>query len=355
MRKFPIYLLVSLLAISNSQSAYSATAKAGAICSKSGALATVNKIKYQCTKTGKKLIWVKVPMAAASPTPTKTDSPSAEVLKVQQLITQLSTKISRTDSPIQVTLLIDPKLSKSKWSADSVASIKMALKVLTALDLKPANQLKLVISQGPEFRDMHTPESCHWDSGGGSCGQGIMFADLAWFAKSLGYSSGESSYLSEMDKFTITANVPHEIGHVAQDAVAATNNNFNYWKLNPAWLREGSAEIFKLITYSIDNQIAYIRLHDLYASHLWYGCKDFSLSKLNGQGSYEYGCEYAKGLFATELLISKVGSFDALMNFYKIEGDSTPEIFKKAYKLDLATFEAEADAYFLKVTKPFYG
>lgn len=353
MRKFSIYLLLSLLLISNSQAAYSATVKSGASCSKSGALATVNKAQYRCTKSGKKLIWVKVPVATASPLPAKADS--AEVLKLEQLVTQLSNKISKSDSPIKVTLLIDPKLSKSKWSADSVTSIKMALKVLTALDLKPVNQLKLVISQGPDFRNMHTPESCHWDSGGGSCGQGIMFADLAWFAKSLAYSSGESQYLSEMDKFTITANVPHEIGHVAQDTVAANNNNFNYWKLNPAWLRERSAEIFKLITYSIDNQISYNRLHDLYASHLWYGCKDFSLSKLNGQGSYEYGCEYAKGLFATELLISKVGSFDALMNFYKIEGNSTAEIFKKAYKIDLAAFEAEADAYFLKVTKPFYG
>jgi hypothetical protein len=57
----------------------SAAAKAGATCTKAGAISTVNGIKYTCVKSGKKLVWnkgVKV-VAAPTPSPTPTVTPTA--------------------------------------------------------------------------------------------------------------------------------------------------------------------------------------------------------------------------------------------------------------------------------------
>jgi hypothetical protein len=86
MRKALAALTVLLLAISPLQA--SAAVKAGAACTKVGALSTVGGKKYTCVKSGKKLVWnqgVKVVPAAkpsATPTPVATPTPSPTPTKV---------------------------------------------------------------------------------------------------------------------------------------------------------------------------------------------------------------------------------------------------------------------------------
>jgi hypothetical protein len=80
MRKALAALTVLVLVISPLQA--SAAVKAGAACTKAGAISTVGGKKYTCVKSGKKLVWnqgVKVVPAAkpsATPTPVATPTPT---------------------------------------------------------------------------------------------------------------------------------------------------------------------------------------------------------------------------------------------------------------------------------------
>jgi hypothetical protein len=172
---------------------------------------------------------------------------------------------------------------------------------------------------------------------------------LNWFATSWGYGSTEKPYKSEMDKFTISANLPHEIAHFGHSEVAMALGNADYWKYTPPWLREGGAEYFKLLSTTYDRKVTYKSLHDLYLLNGGDRCTNISLSQMTNQDSKTDGCEYGKGLFATEYLVLKTGRSDAPFIMNQIAGTDTATIFKSSYGFSLSDFNKEADAYYLKL------
>jgi len=341
-------ILVSLtLALSSAPNAFAANVADGK-CISAGKAATIGGAKYICTKSGKKLIWKK--KSAAKPT-ASTASQSNEMAKLELIFNDIAEKMNQAKPKFDISVNVDPLLSNSQWSKDSVSSIGSATKLLTAMDIQRGQPMKIYLSWGPEYKNQFVPDYCKFGGGGGSCGQtGILFADLKWFAESWGYGSKEAPYKSEMDEFTIAANLPHEIAHYAQTEAALAAGNADYWMYAPPWLREGGAEYFKLLSSAYDKKKTYKSLHDLYVRNGTERCSKFPLSKITPQDSKSDGCEYGKGLLAVEYLILKVGSPDALFMMYKTSGTNSAAIFKKAYGFSLAEFEKEADEYFLRVT-----
>jgi len=326
--------------------------KASGACPKVGKIATIKTYKYVCQKSGKKLIWVKKVIPTPTPTPTPTPATLPQVLLVEGLLSPISAKLKAADFGTvtdSAEINIDPLLANSQWSKDSVASLNMALKLLKVLGVTPKNKLKLYISWGPDYRNQFTPDYCHSDSGGGSCGNGIIYADLLWFAKNWGYGGVEKPYSGEMTKMGIVANVPHELGHVAQEEFAGAVSNFDYWRYQPAWLREGGAEFIKVTSYAFDNNLTYTYVRNLYAQNIGYECLKHPLAEMAGQGSYSHGCEYSKGFFAAEYLISKIGSIEALYKMGQTKGSDSASVFKEAFGIGQAEFQAEADQYFVSV------
>lgn len=177
----------------------------------------------------------------------------------------------------------------------------------------------------------------------------MIFADLKWFADNWGYGGAEKTYKSEMDKFTISANIPHEIGHFGQSEVAMAIGNADSWKYLPPWLREGGAEYFKFLSSAYDRKVTYKSLHDLYLLNGGNRCANILLAQMNEQDSKTDGCEYGKGLFATEYLVLKTGRVDAPLLMNTKIGTDTASIFKSAYGFSLSDFNREADAYYLKL------
>lgn len=338
MRKSLITLVLLLLSITLVPNSTAAPAKAGGACSKSGLVLIDKSVKYICTKLGKKLIWVKEMTEAA------------ENAKLESIYNEVKIKMDKANPKFKISIDIDPQLGKSTWSNDSVSSIGSATKLLQALGVSPTKQLKIYVSWGPEYLDQFIPDFCKFPSGGGSCGQtGIIFADLKWFADNWGYGGIEKPYKSEMDKLSMSANIPHEMGHFAQSEVAMAIGNADSWKYLPPWLREGGAEYFKLLSSAYDRKVTYKSLRDLYLSNGGNRCTIISLSQMTNQDSKSDGCEYGKGLFATEYLVLKTGRADAQFLMNTKIGTDTASIFESAYGFSLSDFNKEADAYYLKL------
>jgi hypothetical protein len=345
-KKFLAVSISLTLALVSSPSALGANVANGK-CPSAGRATTLGGTKYICTKSGKKLIWKKVktkPVAESA-------NQSSEDSKLEAIFNGIAAKMDEASPKFDISINVDPLLSTSKWSNDSVSSIGSATKLLTAMGIEKGQPMKIYLSWGPEYKNQFVPDYCKFGGGGGSCGQtGILFADLKWFAESWGYGTQEAPYKSEMDQFTITANLPHEIAHYAQTEAALAVGNTDYWMYAPPWLREGGAEYFKLLSSAYDNKKTYKTLHDLYVRNGTERCSKFPLSKITPQDSNSDGCEYGKGLLAVEYLILKVGSPDALFMMHKTSGVDSASIFKKAYGFSLAEFEKEADEYFARVT-----
>jgi hypothetical protein len=312
-------------------------------CPVLGKSTTIGGISYLCTKNGKKQLWSTAPSAQKM---------STNDQKLEDIYNEVKVKLKGAESHVDLSLNIDPQLTKSLWSKDSVASIPTANKLLTVLNVRPVNQQKIYISWGTEYKNKFAPDYCRYSSGGGLCGQtGIIFADLKWFADNWGYGGVEAPYKWEMDDFSIKANLPHEIGHYGQEESAAEIGNTDYWKYDPGWLREGAAEYFKLLSSAYDRKVSYKKLHDMYLTNSGSKrCAKYSLLSMSAENSNSDGCEYSKGLFAAELLVIKTGRADGIYDMERTIGTDTASIFKKAYGFSLASFCAEVDAYFAQIT-----
>lgn len=339
-----LFLLVFTIVIQVSQSSLSQAANsANGSCPTLGKSTTISGTKYTCVKDGKKQIWKKSVVAPAQVTYDQ---------KLESISDALKAKLKYAKSEVNLSLNIDPLLADSQWSRDSVASIPTANKLLAVLGVKPINQQKIYISWGDGFKNQFIPSYCQFPSGGGSCGQtGIIFANLKWFADSWGYSGVEAPYKWEMDKFTITANLPHEIGHYGQEEAAAGIGNKDYWMYEPSWLREGVPEYFKLLATAYDSNVTYKKLHDMYLVNSGAKrCNKHTLLAMSEKNYNSDGCEYTKGLFAAEYLVIKTGRADSIFNMERAIGIDAASIFEKAYGFSLASFCTEADEYFAKIT-----
>ena len=339
-KKF-LALLISLTFPLFSFTSAHAVNVANAKCSSAGKAATIGGAKYICTKSGKKLIWKKVVIAPVSA--------PVDIGKLESIFNDLKSKMLVAKPNYDLTINVDPKLVDSAWSRDSVESVESALKLWSALGVPQTKKTTIYISWGTEYLKPFFSPGCIGNSPGGTCGSGLIFVDLKWFADNWGYGGIEKPYKSEMDKLSITANVPHELAHIAQAEVAAFSSNYDSWENFPAWLREGGAEYFKLLSYAFDNKVTYQSLRNMYARSGAERCLNVPLARTLGQGSTSEGCEYNKGLFATEYLVLKLNSAESIFTLNKVKGTDSAVMFKTSYNLDRDEFLKEADTYFVKV------
>ncbi len=269
-----------------------------------------------------------------------------------QLVNKLAAKFiagsGNANVPSNLVIKVDPTIADTLWMKNSISTIASATQLTSALGISLDGKLNLYISWGPDFRNKYIPDYCQYGAGGGSCGNGDIWADLQWFAGGSSDIANADSVPDEITQLSIAANIPHELGHEAQTSAARAAGNPEFWKIQPAWLREGSAEFFKLLAHSKFTGKSYSDLRTLYSKSSGDSCLAVSLSDLSGQGSYSNGCEYAKGLIAVEYLISKAGNIDALFVTEKQQGEDFAVVFEKSYGISLAQFLTEADDYFAK-------
>ena len=280
--------------------------------------------------------------------PVSLDGPQQQLSRVSNLAAKFIAGSGNAQLPSNLTIYVDPAIADTLWVKNSISTIASATQLISAYGLSLDGKLNLYVSWGPDFRNKFIPDSCKYAAGGGSCGNGDIWADLQWFAGGSSDLSKADSIPDQITQLSIAANIPHELGHEAQASAARAVGNPDFWKIQPAWLREGTAEFFKLLAYSKATGKSYSDLRTLYAKSSGNSCLAVPLSELSGQGSYSNGCEYAKGLLAVEYLISKMGNIDAPFITETQPGDDFAASFEKSYGVSLTQFLTEADDYFTK-------
>lgn len=286
--------------------------------------------------------------APASARPSKPMKPPAEARFVQAEAAALWAT-SPALPAIEVTYAVQETVAGTRWTMDSLGAIDAALRLSTGLGSPLPDDQHVIIAWDADWAVAQLPEderiSClSWIRGvmGGYCGLGYNVAQLEAFAKSWGYSD-TNRYPTKSHALTMAANIPHELAHAVQEAVARDNPGHD-WRLVPAWLREGGPEVFKIIAYAQSRKVSYTKARASYGG-LNPRCASVPLAELSGQGTTSTYCEYDKGMLAVEYLIAKTGRLTAPFEFFSASGATTAEVFKNAYGLDLKQFITQADAY----------
>lgn len=250
--------------------------------------------------------------------------------------------------PIAVTYAVQESVAGTRWTIDSLGAIDAALRLSTGLGSPLPDDQHVIIAWDADWAINQLPDderlTClNWIRGamGGYCGLGYNVAQFEAFAKSWGYRD-MNRYQTKTQALVMAANIPHEMGHAVQDAVARGNPTHD-WRLVPAWLREGGPEVFKVLAFAQSQKVSYTKARESYG--LGPRCASVPLSELSGQGTTSTYCEYDKGMLAVEYLIAKTGRLTAPFEFFAASGATTAEVFRDAYGLDLKQFITQADAY----------
>ena len=286
-----------------------------------------------------------VPAAAKPPKPPKT---SAEARAVQTHVAALWAR-NPALPPIQVTHFVQDSVAGTRWATDSLRTIDAALRLSTGLGAPLPEDQRVILAWDADWAISQLPDDdrihcLSWIRGvmGAHCGLGYNVAQFEAFAKSWGYRD-MNRYQTKEQALIMAANIPHELGHAVQDAVARDNAGHD-WRLVPAWLREGGPEVFKVVAYAHAQKVPYTKAR-AHSGVLNPRCASVSLAELSGQGSTSTYCEYGKGMLAVEYLIAKTGRLTAPFEFFAASGATTAEVFTNAYGLDLKEFITQADAY----------
>lgn len=251
--------------------------------------------------------------------------------------------------PIEVTYAVQDRVTGTRWANDSLGAIDAALRLSQGLGAPLDSDQHVVLAWDADWAVAQLPDDDRitcltWIRGamGGYCGLGYNVAQFEAFAKSWGYADMDR-YQTSQQALTMAGNVPHELGHAVQIVVADANPSHN-WRLVPAWLREGGPEVFKILAYAQSRGMTYVKARSAYGG-LSPRCRDVPLSELSGTGTTASYCEYDKGMFAVEYLIAQTGRLSAPFDFFAASGETTQDVFRDAYGLDLADFLRKADAY----------
>lgn len=352
MRKLSIVAAFCILIANVNLNAFGANEIQGTICKSVGAKKSVSNISYLCVKSGKKLIWKisitqKIPPQTNSTTPLTNGSGRLEILDNGLQLLRNQIKSNYDDAPINVT--IEPGIEGLLWVKDSVKSIKSAKQLLSAFDASPVKPVNAYVVWNINFMKPILNQGCFsWapNSGGGACGPETMWANLQWFGNNIQVDkpSKMTGYSSEHQKQWILANFQHELAHVGQQTLASSVGTQN--TNTPAWLREGEAEVFKVMSYANQFNLTYSKSREIYFSESNFRCSTISLKDLSEPKSYESACEYDNGLLATEYLIQRVGDIQALFWWdSRGVGTNVREQFKSAFNLDYDQFIVDADKY----------
>lgn len=288
---------------------------------------------------------------AAAPTSAKPGKPVKPPTEARFIQTEAAALWATSPAmpPIDVTYAVQESVKGTQWTIDSLAAIDAALRLSTGLGSPLPDDQHVIIAWDADWAIDQLPDderlTClNWIRGamGGYCGLGYNVAQFEAFAQSWGYRD-MNRYQTKDQALTMAANIPHEMGHAVQDAVARGNPTHD-WRLVPAWLREGGPEVFKVLAYAQSQKVSYTKARASYGG-LNARCASVPLSTLSGQGTTSSYCEYDKGMLAVEYLIAKTGRLTAPFEFFAASGATTAEVFKDAYGLDLKAFIAQADAY----------
>jgi hypothetical protein len=382
-------LVVVMVFATSSLSPANAAVKAGASCKKLGQTAIQGKSSYKCVKSGKKLIWsivkqtpspkpsptpVPTPTATPVPTPTATPvpTPSAspiklvpnEALVVQKLFEEIWK--SPATSKTKVRIEIEPARKDSDWARQQVDLTNISLELFAKMGFDIKTDSTVYIGWGFDWLNNYMPKNswCYdatW-SGGGSCGEGILFLNLKHTAEWIRSGDREIPFPSKQVQFVATSVMIHELAHQAQRDFAEKTNGRTV-SFYPAWIREGAAELLKIAGYAKYHGISYIEARDiyLYTGATWQGCGDAKILEMLMSNNHPRSCNYTAGMLAAEYLAATTIDVGSAFTFAgsKLDGhgpnfnnqtgisvETYRLVMKEVFNLDISVWGPLVEKYY---------
>lgn len=351
-RLVAVFLAISLTFVSFSLPAHAAS-QAGSACTKSGVTTILSPgVKLVCSKSGKKLLWAKVPVV-------KVVAASFSSQDIEKAVAD-SWAVWRTNK-----LNATPKLllkSQAGYSSDWQVVTKKAVTYL--LNVLNGNGLKMVPTpffafgeteefrakafkeygcKAPYMKDMEMAIYCAAaDIGSGGLRLGRPGEPMANGYKLTDQDIKLLTYI-DLHEVAIFYEAQAQYGNVAYDGTKSQI---------PSWLREGTAQIVALLGANdlITPGGAY---SEFKADGRTVGPKpeglcDKDLQDYEGMDKHwSSNCTNSQNFYAVELLVAMHGGFDALYNFDILYGkneDWTAD-FKKAFGISREEFYKEWYSY----------
>jgi hypothetical protein len=359
-----IALLLSLIPLTSAEAAVTA----GASCKTSGQIVIVKGAQFKCVKKGKKLIWSKfkertqsaptptpsassapIPSTSPSPTPSATPSPTAtpSLTQVSKPSDSPSTSPSPTANPLKrpdipsqalvvqalldevwkrdmksktkYRVVIEPARANSVWAKEQSELIDLSLEFLAKLGFDIKTESTIYIGWGFNWLNNYVPRNswCYnatW-SGGGSCGEGILFLNLKHTAEWIRSGDEEVPFPTPVVRFVATSVTTHELAHQAQRDYSESNGKTV--SFYPSWIREGSPELLKIAVYAKYYGLTYTEVRDLYLYHgaMFTGCGNAKLMDLLMSDNDERRCNSVGGFLASEYLIATTKNVQSTFTF----------------------------------------
>jgi hypothetical protein len=381
-----IALFLFLFPLTNAEAAVTA----GASCKTSGQVVVIKGTQFKCVKKGKKLTWSKftqstkatpkpTPTPSATPVPTPTPSatpvpspsPSAspiklvpdEALIVQKLFEEIwkSTATSKT----KVRIEIEPARKDSDWARQQVDLTNISLELFAKMGFDIKTDSTVYIGWGFDWLNNYMPRNswCYnatW-SGGGSCGEGILFLNLKQTADWIRSGDQEIPFPSKQVQFVATSVMIHELAHQAQRDFAESNGKTV--SFYPAWIREGVGELLKIAGYAKYHGIPYTEARDLYlyTGATFQGCGDAKILEMLMSNNHPRSCNYTAGMLAAEYLAATTRDLRSMFSFAgsKLVGhgpnfnnqtgiseETYRLVMKEVFNLDISIWDPLVEKYY---------
>ena len=347
-----------------------AAAKVGGACKKSGEVLIVKKTQLKCVKKGNKLVWNKVvsnSKAAPAPTPAPSPSPTKLVPNEALIVQTLFEEIWKNPatSKARVVIEIEPARKDSDWAKQQIDLTKTSLDLFAKIGVDIQTDSKIYIGWGFSWLNNYMPRNswcydANW-SGGGSCGEGILFLNLKHTAEWIRSGDKEIPFPSKQVQFVATSVMTHELAHQAQrDFSEGNGKNVSFY---PAWIREGAGEILKIAAYAKYHGISYVEARDLYlySGATFQGCSKVRLREMLMSNNHPTNCNYTAGMIASEYLAATTKDLKSLFSFAssKIDGlgpnfnndtgislETYKLVMKEVFKLDIDDWDLLAEKYY---------
>ena len=342
--------LISLALIANFFSAPTVSANSVAMtngaCSKSGASAKVRFLTYKCERFEGKLLWRPV----ENPAEIKA-SPQLRYLNSE--FKKLAKRLDATPSFTGYRLEIEPKIERDLWTKDMKASLDVGFKLMNLFAPTPEKEIGVFLYWNDDWIKGKLPEWCKPMGAGRACGGEAMTGQTKWFAESQNHpNTNPKQYEDETQRFYIFGHFAHEANHIAQHETFRQQGDPNVYEVEPAWLREGGPEFFKILAYAYTYKTTYSFARSLYVKNIGSRCDVISLNKLGMNPENTNGCEYNNGMIAAEYLVWKNRDIASTLWFHArgARSDGMAKAFQKSYGFSISAFAKEADRYIASQT-----
>lgn len=359
-------IVVTLLFLSTSTIVgLDAAPKVGGSCKKSGKIQIVQGKKYICAKSGLELKWKRVKKVSkeiSRPSNSVKENlvhPVPEQAKyVQTLVNQFLTKLPNEVSQEKIQIIIEPQIRDSRFTKDTVSGVSLGLRILAALGQLPPQPQDIVIMLNPKWAQnfINQTDGCYdgfcqvkgVDGNTLEYAKGVTYVDLDLWQNRLGLDVASDKYKSPFQEFMFKANIVHEMGHWGQREIQRRDNTPSNIFVHPSWMREGAADLLKIIFWTVYSGKSYLEAREEFLSLYPDDCLGIDFAELGipgATGPEQNGCEYINGLLMVEYLIWKSQDFYSWTKVYDSPMGKGMSRGLSIYGIDLLSFEQEIDRY----------